>query len=51
MFTKQSGAVIYGMQLGSAQKMLDFDFLCGREPSVVAFINEGKKEALNKLFY
>jgi ATP-citrate lyase alpha-subunit len=51
MFTKQSGAVIYGMQLGSAQKMLDFDFLCGREPSVVAFINEGKKQALNKLFY
>lgn len=39
------------MQLGSAQKMLDFDFLCGREPSVVAFINEGKKQALNKLFY
>jgi ATP-citrate lyase alpha-subunit len=51
MFTKQSGAVIYGMQLESAQKMLDFDFLCGREPSVVAFINEGKKQALNKLFY
>lgn len=51
MFTKKSGAIIYGMQLGSAQKMLDFDFLCGREPSVVAFINEGKKQALNKLFY
>jgi succinyl-CoA synthetase alpha subunit len=51
MFTKKSGAVIYGMQLGSAQKMLDFDFLCGREPSVIAFINEGKKQALNKLFY
>mgnify|MGYP001942735156 CR=1 FL=1 len=51
MFTKQSGAVIYGMQLGSAQKMLDFDFLCGREPSVVAFIDEGKKQTLNKLFY
>jgi len=51
MFTKKSGAIIYGMQLGSAQKMLDFDFLCGREPSVIAFINEGKKQALNKLFY
>ncbi len=51
MFTKKSGAVIYGMQLGSAQKMLDFDFLCGREPSVITFINEWKQEALNKLFY
>lgn len=51
MFTKKSAAIIYGMQLGSAQKMLDFDFLCGREPSVLAFINEGKKQALNKLFY
>jgi len=51
MFTKTSGAIIYGMQLGSAQKMLDFDFLCGREPSVIAFINEWKKQALNKLFY
>ncbi|MCP4524218.1 MAG: ATP citrate synthase [Candidatus Gracilibacteria bacterium] len=51
MFTKQSGAVLYGLQLGSAQKMLDFDFLCGRDPSVIAFINEGKSESLHKLFY
>lgn len=51
MFTKQSGAVIYGMQLGSAQKMLDFDFLCWREPSVIAIIDEGKKQTLHKLFY
>ena len=40
MFTKKSGAVIYGIQIQSAQQMLDFDYLSGRDPSVIAFINE-----------
>jgi hypothetical protein len=40
MFTKKSGAIIYGMQIKSVQQMLDFDYLCGRDPSVIAFINE-----------
>jgi len=42
MFTTNSFALIYGLQLGAAQHMLDFDFLSGREPSVLAFINPGK---------
>jgi len=51
MFTKDSFALIYGLQLGAAQHMLDFDFLSGREPSVLAFINPGKAKWNHKLFY
>lgn len=51
MFSKQSFAIIYGLHLSTAQKMLDFDFICEREASVVAFINPGKDIANYKLFY
>ena len=51
MFTKNSFACIYGLQTGAAQHMLDFDFLSGREASVLCFVNPGKKYALQKLFY
>lgn len=51
MFTKKSGAIIYGMQIKSAQQMLDFDYLCGRDPSVIAFINEWKNKTYHKLFF
>lgn len=51
MFTKNSFALIYGLQLRAAQHMLNFDFLSGREPSVLAFINPGKKKSNHKLFY
>jgi hypothetical protein len=40
VFTKKSNAIIYGLQLKAAQQMLDFDYLSGREPSVLAFVNE-----------
>ncbi len=51
MFTTNSFALIYGLQLGAAQHMLDFDFLSGRKPSVLAFINPGKSRWNHKLFY
>ncbi|MCH8518795.1 ATP citrate synthase [Candidatus Gracilibacteria bacterium] len=51
MFTKKSFACLYGLQLGAAQHMLDFDFLSEREVSVLCFIHPGKKYALQKLFY
>lgn len=51
MFTTNSFAIIYGLQLGAAQHMLDFDFLSGREPSVLAFINPGKAKWNHKVFY
>ena len=51
MFSKNSFAIIYGLHLPTAQKMLDFDFICDREPSVVAFIDPGKKITSYKLFF
>ena len=51
MFTKNSNAIIYGLQLKAAQQMLDFDYLSGREPSVLAFVNEWKTKSNHKLFY
>jgi len=51
MFTKNSFALIYGLQISAAQHMLDFDFLSNREPSVLAFINPGKSVWNHKLFY
>ena len=51
MFTKNSKAIIYGLQLSAAQHMLDFDYLSNRSPSVVWFINPWKKTGLHKLFF
>lgn len=51
MFCKNSFAIIYGLHLSTAQKMLDFDFICDREPSVLAFIDTGKKITNYKLFF
>jgi len=51
MFTKESKAIIYGLQLKAAQQMLDFDFLSWREPSVSAFINEWKNQSNHKIFF
>lgn len=51
MFTHHSFACIYGLQLIAAQHMLDFDFLSGREASVLVFINPGKSRWNHKLFY
>ena len=51
MFTKNSFACLYGLQIWAAQHMLDFDYLSDREASVVCFISPGKKYSLQKLFY
>ncbi len=51
MFSKNSFAIIYGLHLSTAQKMLDFDFICEREPSVVAFVDPGKDISNYKLFF
>ncbi|QFR39584.1 ATP citrate synthase [Candidatus Gracilibacteria bacterium 28_42_T64] len=51
MFSRNSFAIIYGLQTQAAQKMLDFDYLCEREASVLAFINAGKQKINHKLFY
>jgi len=51
MFSRNSFAIIYWLQIQAAQKMLDFDYLCGRDASVLAFINAGKQKTNHKLFY
>ena len=51
MFNKNSFAIVYGLQLKAAQRILDFDYLCEREPSVIGFINPGQKAGTHKLFY
>jgi len=39
LFTRETRALIYGMQPGAVQNMLDFDFICGRPfPSVAGVV-------------
>lgn len=39
LFTKETKAIVWGMQARAVQGMLDFDYVCSRsEPSVVAMI-------------
>ena len=39
LFTAKTRALIYGMQPGAVQNMLDFDFICGRQfPSVAGVV-------------
>jgi len=39
LFSPKTRAIIYGLQPGAVQNMLDFDFLCGRgTPSVAAMV-------------
>ena len=39
LFSKDTRAIVWGMQARAVQGMLDFDYVCSRkEPSVVAMI-------------
>ncbi len=52
MFTKNSKAIIYGRHLDVAQRMLDFDYLSGRTPSVAGLIDPGiRRSSVTKLFF
>jgi ATP citrate (pro-S)-lyase len=51
MFTS-SQAIIYGRHLDVAQRMLDFDFLSSRSPSVAGIIDPNTlKTSVTKLFF
>ncbi|CAA6653954.1 unnamed protein product [Spirodela intermedia] len=51
LFSKQTQALFYNYKQLPIQRMLDFDFLCGREtPSVAGIINPGS-EGFQKLFF
>ncbi len=42
LFSRDSRAIVYNMQTRAVQRMLDFDYLSGREkPSVAAIVNPG----------
>jgi succinyl-CoA synthetase alpha subunit len=52
MFTSSSRAIIYGRHLDVAQRMLDFDFLSGRSPSVAGIIDPNShRSSVTKLFF
>jgi ATP-citrate lyase alpha-subunit len=51
MFTSSSKAIIYGRHLDVAQRMLDFDYLSGRSPSIAGLIDpNSKRSSVTKLF-
>lgn len=52
MFTSSSKSIIYGRHLDVAQRMLDFDFLSGRSPSVAGMIDPSAHgTTVTKLFF
>ena len=53
LFDKDTTAIIFGNQQAAVQRMLDFDYLSGRDkPSVAAVINpSGGSKELMKVFY
>jgi succinyl-CoA synthetase alpha subunit len=51
LFSKNTEAIIYGYQQNAIQRMLDFDFACGRQkPSVAAIVNPSRA-GLHKVFF
>ena len=52
MFTSSSKSIIYGRHLDVAQRMLDFDFLSDRSPSVAGIIDpNAHRVSVTKLFF
>ncbi|HAU89210.1 MAG TPA: ATP citrate synthase, partial [Elusimicrobia bacterium] len=51
LFTKDTTAIVYGYHVNAIQRMLDFDYACGRKvPSVAAIVNPGS-EGGHKVFF
>ena len=51
LFDRNTQAFIYNNQVNATQRMLDFDYVCGREtPSVAAIINPTGSDSLAKFF-
>ncbi|MCK5583024.1 MAG: hypothetical protein KAI33_04505 [Elusimicrobiales bacterium] len=52
LFDRDTKALIYGMQIKAVQRMLDFDYACGRKtPSVAAIINPSGSNGFSKVFF
>ena len=50
MFTIKTKAIFFGEHHDPLQRMLDYDYLCRREPSVVALVNPNR-EGWHKVFW
>ena len=51
LFSKDTEAIVYGYQQNAIQRMLDFDYACGRErPSVAAIVNPSR-DGFHKVFF
>jgi len=51
LFTKDTTAIVYGYHTNAIQRMLDFDYACGRKvPSVAAIVDPGR-EGAHKAFF
>ncbi len=51
LFTKDTTAIVYGYQTNAIQRMLDFDYACGRKaPSVAAIVDPGR-DGVHKVFF
>lgn len=51
LFTKDTTSIVYGYHVNAIQRMLDFDYACGRKtPSVAAIVNPGS-EGVHKVFF
>jgi len=52
LFDKNTQAFIYNMQVNAVQRMLDFDYIAGREkPSVAALIDPTGADGFQKFFF
>ncbi|GAB4814346.1 hypothetical protein N2152v2_001392 [Parachlorella kessleri] len=52
IFTNQTQAIFYNWKQLPVQRMLDFDYLCGREtPSVACIVQPGSHGGFQKLFF
>lgn len=51
LFTRETTSIVYGYQQNAIQRMLDFDFACGRPtPSVAAIVNPSRA-GVHKAFF
>ena len=51
LFDKDTQAIIYGYQQAAIQRMLDFDYVCGRKTPSVACIVNPSRTGLHKCFF
>ncbi|RLF70515.1 MAG: ATP citrate synthase [Thermoplasmata archaeon] len=51
LFTRETRAIVWGLQANAIQRMLDFDYLVGRETPSVACVVNPNREGYHKVFW